>query len=313
MNKQRLTRPVVVVTLALTVNLIWGSAFPAIKLGYQAFSIAQSDFATIVLFAGTRYFLAGAVIILAGSVTQKQLLLPTKKNIRYVISLATVRTVIQQVLYYIGLAYTSSARCSIINGTSVFFSIIVAALIFHQEKLKGHTILGCVVGFAGVLVLNLGGTTHGDIFLGDMLTMLSTVCIAFGAPMIKKYTKSINLMTLTGWQMLFGGFLLVVVGVFMGGCLEFTSVKCYGSVLWLVLITAIADPTWNMLLKYNSVSSVSVFMFTLPLFGVLLSAVFLGNDGQIFQVKTLLALILVCTGIYMIHKPDKAENRKTSP
>lgn len=52
--------------------------------------------------------------------------------------------------------------------------------------------------------------------------------------------------------------------------------------------------------KYNKVSSVSVFIFLTPIFGAILSAIFLGEN--ILEMKNIFALILVCFGIWMFNK-----------
>ena len=69
---------IVLVAAAMFCCLLWGSAFPSIKLGYQLFEIAAGDSASQILFAGIRFTLAGILVILAGSVLQGKLLKPEK-------------------------------------------------------------------------------------------------------------------------------------------------------------------------------------------------------------------------------------------
>ena len=54
----------VVCVLALVCTFLWGSASPCIKLGYALFKIPSSETWTQVLFAGTRFVLAGVLTIL---------------------------------------------------------------------------------------------------------------------------------------------------------------------------------------------------------------------------------------------------------
>ncbi|MEO2605175.1 EamA family transporter, partial [Clostridium butyricum] len=54
------------------------------------------------------------------------------------------------------------------------------------------------------------------------------------------------------------------------------------------------------LLKHNKVGIISIFNFLVPVFGSLLSAIFLGEN--IFDIKILISLIFVCLGIYMVYK-----------
>lgn len=56
---------IVVIVLATICDILWGSAFPFIKLGYQVFQIPSNDTATQILFAGIRFTLAGILVMCA--------------------------------------------------------------------------------------------------------------------------------------------------------------------------------------------------------------------------------------------------------
>ena len=60
-------------------------------------------------------------------------------------------------------------------------------------------------------------------------------------------------------------------------------------------------------MKYNPVSRVSVFGFSNPVFGVLLSALLLGERSQAFGAQGLIALALVCTGILVVNRGKKED------
>ena len=72
--------------------------------------------------------------------------------------------------------------------------------------------------------------------------------------------------------------------------------------IYMAMISAVAYTLWGILLKYNPVGKVAVFGFTNPIFGVILSAVFLGEKNQAFGVQGLVALVLVSVGIFMVNK-----------
>ena len=73
-----------------------------------------------------------------------------------------------------GLAHATGVKSSIINGANSFLVILIASLIFHQEKLTGPKIIGCVIGFAGVILVNLGGGGL-DLSLIHILVELSKI------------------------------------------------------------------------------------------------------------------------------------------
>ena len=159
MNTQKnfLSNPVVVLFGALICCALWGSAFPCIKIGYKMMHIASSDTASQILYAGCRFTLAGILAVFLGSLTQRQFLLPTKASLPHILELSLLQTILQYLFFYIGLAHTTGVKASIIEAVSTFVAIFVAGFLFHQEKVTARKMLGCLVGFAGVVLVNVAG------------------------------------------------------------------------------------------------------------------------------------------------------------
>ena len=151
-SSQQWTRGPVVTGLALFCCLLWGSATPCIKVGYQLFGIAESDTATILLFAGCRFALAGLMSILMGSLIQGRFLLPHRGSARPILALSLCQTVWQYFFFYIGLAHASGVKSAIIVGCNVFISILMASLIFRMEPLTRRKLLGCLAGFGEMCI-----------------------------------------------------------------------------------------------------------------------------------------------------------------
>ncbi len=191
--------------------------------------------------------------------------------------LSLVQTVGQYIFFYIGLAHTTGVKSSIIGASNVFLSIVVAVAVFHMEKLSVKKVLGCLVGFAGVVLINVsGGSLDMNLsFLGEGFIFLSAVSYAFSSALIKRYSQEENPVTLSGYQFLCGGILLTGFGLAMGGRVHVGAVSVSGWLLLLYMgfISAAAYTLWGILLKYNPVARVAVFGFMNPVFGVLLSAI----------------------------------------
>ena len=83
--------------------------------------------------------------------------------------------------------------------------------------------------------------------------------------------------------------------------------------IYMALISAVAYTLWGILLKYNPVSKVSIFGFTNPVFGVILSAIIL-REGNVFGMKDLIALVLVSIGILIVNwaKPVTGKEKGTN-
>lgn len=304
MKKEVLTKPVIVALLAIFCCLLWGSAFPCIKVGYRLFVIASDDSASQLLFAGCRFTLAGILVILAGSIMGKKILVPERGNWKLVLILCLFQTVLQYVFFYMGLAHTTGVKSSIIEGSNVFFAILFAVFVFRFESMTTGKIIGCLIGFAGVVLVNLTGSGMDAAFHlnGEGAILISTLAYAFSAGLIKLFSKKENTVTLSGYQFVAGGLFMVILGMIMGGKLSSVSAEGLCLLLYMAFISAAAYTVWGILLKYNPVAKVSVYGFSNPVFGVILSAIILKENGQILGLKGIAALLLVCVGIYIVNR-----------
>lgn len=306
-SKSKLSWTPIVVLLAGFCCMLWGSAFPCIKIGYRLFQIESGETASQILFAGIRFALAGAMVIISFSIFNKNVIKPS--NPAKIATLSLFQTVLQYVPFYIGLAHTTGVKSSIITGSAVFITILISCLVFGQEKLTGKKILGSLLGFAGIVIVNIAGSGldfHVS-FLGEGFILVSAVSSAFSSSFIKKFSKTTDVVMLSGYQFLFGGLVMSVLGFAMGGKLQSVSYTAWILLLYMGFISAAAYTLWSILLKHNNVSKVSVYKFMNPIFGVFLSYILLSESGQMGG-QTVIALILVCVGIYVV---NTGESKRT--
>ena len=194
-----------ILTAAIAANLLWGSAAPCIKLGYQYFAIAESDTMSQILFAGVRFTLAGILTILIGSLLRGRFLLPKRGSGGMILTLAMMQTVIQYTFFYIGLSHAPGFKGSIISPTSTFFALLIAALVFRQEKLTARKLLGCLIGFAGVIVVSMNGRLEGGVRLdGEGFLVLAAASYGCSSVLIKRFSAREDPVVLSGWQFLVG-------------------------------------------------------------------------------------------------------------
>lgn len=304
MKQNTLTKTPVVCALAILCCVLWGSATPSIKKGYELFAIASNDTAAQILFAGMRFVLAGFLTILFGSIISRQVLVPKKGSIPSILKLALVQTVLQYVFFYIGHAHTSGVKAAIINGSNVFIAILFAVFLFKYEKMTLVKLIGCIAGFAGIVIINLSGSGFDTSvsFAGEGAILISAAAYALSSGLIKKYSQSENPVVLSGYQFFTGGAVMCIAAFIAGGRVTGFTPASTLLLIYLALISAVAYTVWGILLKYNSVAKVTVFGFTNPIFGVILSAIFLGERGQAFGLQGIAALILVSFGIFIINK-----------
>lgn len=292
-----------IVLLAALCCFLWGSAYPAIKGGYELFNISGGDIPSKLIFAGYRFALAGIIVLLVQIMSKKNIFVLNKKEIVQVTLLGIFQTTLQYIFFYIGLAYTTGIRSSIINGTGAFFSILLAHFIYKNDRLNVNKIVGCIVGFIGVIIVNLNGQdffSSSFSIQGEGFVMLAAFILSASSIYGKKITQNQDASIITGYQLFIGGLILLLLGYISGGCLSGFTFKSTSLLIYMALLSSVAFAVWTQLLKYNKVGIISIFNFLVPVFGSLLSAIFLGEN--IFDIKILISLIFVCLGIYMVYK-----------
>lgn len=303
MNKT-FNKSYMVTILALISCFLWGSAFPSVKTGYKLFSISGSDTYQVILFAGSR-FLVSAILIFMFCIVTGRSLKVRKKDISKIALLGFLQTSLQYIFFYIGLSNTSGTKGAILASTTTFFSVIIAHFFYKEDKISFRIIVGVVIGFIGVAIVNMGGgkIQGGFTLTGDGFVIISSLVGALGGIYTKKIAKDIPIFAITGYQLFIGSIVLILTG-FLGGArgLDFSP---KGSVLLLYLgfISAAAFSIWTVLLKYNGVGRVTIYKFSIPIFGVFLSYVFLGE--RMIGFKIIIAVILVITGIIIINTETK--------
>lgn len=312
MEKNKTSKPITstgaVVGLAILCCALWGSAVPGVRFGYQLWNITSKDTGSQLLFGGTRFFLAGLIVALVYAATHRAWKLPTKEQFTCIARLSLAQTVGQYLFYYMGLAHATGVNGSIIQGVGVFVAVLMSCVIYKLEDFTSKKIIGCVLGFAGLVVTSgAGAIDAGFSFMGEGLLIIATVLGAQGAILTRKFSQDMNPVMLCGWQFMIGGVVLALVGKTMGGQLVYNDPAQIGILMWLVMVSCVAYGVWSVLLRDNDVSRVLIYKFTNPIFGVIFSLMLLGSEGANLGMHTALGLVLICIGIIVVQKPSKAK------
>ncbi|MDT7522252.1 DMT family transporter [Rhodoferax sp. TBRC 17198] len=298
------TRPRNVFLLAGLCCLLWGSAYPAIKQGYALLEISRSDLAAQILFAGYRFVGAGALLLMFAKLTGKDLRLQ-RAQVGEMAALGVFQTTLQYIFFYIGVANTTGVKASILNTSGVFFSVLLAHFLYHNDTLTWRKMSGCVLGLAGVLVVNAGGLL-GDVhpadtgfsWLGEGFVVLAALVLSSASLYGKRLSQRMDSVVMTGYQLGIGGVVLVAIGLGAGGQIVGFTWPASLLLVYMAFLSAVAFALWGVLLKHNRVSTVALYSFLVPVFGAGLSALFLGES--LLEWKYLAALVLVSLGIYRV-------------
>lgn len=301
------TKKINILIVSLIAMALWGSAFPVLKVSYEKLAIEGPDIYSKIYFAGLRFFMASILVFLAAKLIFKMNINIKKDHIKSFIILGLLQTTLQYFFFYIGVANTTGIKSAIIQASGTFFTVILAHFIYNNDKLNIQKVLSLILGFGGILIVNIGKDFDLSFkLIGEGFLLFSALVSTFATIYVKNVSQDIEPVFLTGGQMFFGSLPLLIVGkVGMGGSkLTFDKVS-FILLLYSAFLSATAFLLWYMILKYNKPGEVSIYRLFIPIFGATLSAIFI--KGEHFTFNLVVGLILVVLGILVLNLNRKQE------
>lgn len=298
-------RPVWVAIFAFTAAFAWGWAYPLIKLGFAEFGITPDQTGSKMLFAGVRFAISGLIILAMAKGAHRSFVMSTGvRGWAFILIFALLNTSIHYACFYIGLSHSAGSRAAILNSLSVFTLVILACVAYPStDRLNASRVVGCVLGFVGILALNIGGADSGGFtWLGDGMIIGNALCSAAAGLMTRKMNRHIDVFVGTGYSLLVGGILLAIPGLAIGGTVPMVTAWGIVILLLLIAISTVAFGLYNKLLSCNSVGKVAIFNSLIPVIGAVSSCICLGEP---FYWKYAFAAILAAAGIYTINQAKK--------
>lgn len=293
-------RPLWVAIFALTAAVVWGWAYPLIKLGMTEFGITPDMTGSKMLFAGIRFMISGLIILALMRSQGKSFAVKQSSNWWFILTFAMFNTTLHYAFFYFGLSHSEGSRAAILNSLSVFSVVIMACLFFKSDKFTTAKVVGCVLGFAGILTLNAGGDDSGSFtWLGDGMIILNALCGAVATLMTRGLSKRVDVTVGTGYSLALGGALLIVPGIMAGGTLPVITTWGIVILLLLVGISTIGFALYNKLISCNPVGKVAIYNSLIPVVGAVTSCLCLGEQ---FYWKYVIAGTLAAAGIYIINR-----------
>lgn len=291
------------ILIALFCMLLWGSAFPVLKISYQELGIVPSDYMSKIYFAGLRFFLAGIIVIFYGKFITKEKVRFKDLDFKFLLLIGLIQTTFQYLFYYIALGNTTGIKASILQSASTFMMVLLAHFFFKDDKINRYKLIALLFGFLGIIVANISkGFDMNFKITGEGFMLISSTLGAIGTIIVKKKGSKMSPIVMTCGQMILGSIILLIVGKLgMKGSLNWTPLSI-GLLIYSGFISSTAFTLWYFLLKYNKAGEIAVYRLFIPIMGAMLSAIFIPGEG--FTVNLISGLILVVIGIYILNRGD---------
>jgi len=274
---------------------LFGANAVAIKISLSGIGVFTT--------AGIRFGIASIAVYIWAKATRRSFAI--KKGQAYQLLFISMVFTVQLSLFYLGLSKTLASRGTLLVNLQPFFVLLMAHYFIAGDQITTRKIVGMVLGFAGVVFVFLEkkGMTS-DFQVGDLIIMAAAFLWAGNAVYTKRIIENFDPFHFVLYPMVFsvpffflGGFL------WDGTMISYVDARILGSLVYQSLVTAsFGFVAWmTFLQKYGAVALHS-FIFVMPISGVLLGGLVLGEP---MTHKILLALICVVSGILVVHLKQK--------
>jgi drug/metabolite transporter (DMT)-like permease len=281
--------PLAITALLLAV-IMWASSFPLLKLAL--------NYMPPITLAAVRYSIAGSILVLLifakfGMVKSLQELRGDWKILTF---LGLVGVALPNATLNIGLQFTTASVSSIIQACGPVFTVALA-VIFLKERLGGAKIAGTILAIFGTLLLISQGGVDLDnsTFVGNLFVLLSAMFYSISGVVTKKALERHHPLTITGWNIAIGSlFLCLFSPIEFGQTVAFPPDMIVILLILAVFPGCLAFLFYNYVLQKKELSSISFFVYLIPVFSTIISMAVL---GEVITAETVLFASLVIAGV----------------
>ncbi|CAH0343941.1 DMT family transporter [Bacillus sp. CECT 9360] len=272
------------ILLVILTTSLMGSSFAVGKIGL--------NYVSPMLLVGLRFTIAG--LIMAMLVIKK----PHPKlssDWGRILLIGLFQTAGVMACIFLSLKTIPAGESSILTFSNPLIVVILASLFLGSKYHFSHW-TGVIIGFVGVFI-TLG--FHLQLKEGTMLGVGSAISWSIATILIKKWGSRFNIWVLTAYQMLFGGLVLLVLGLTVETPKLILNPTSVFIIFWLAIMASIVQfAIWFYLLNEGDAGKTSAFIFLAPFFGVLAGWVLL---GEVIQWYVYLGGFLIFLGIFLVN------------
>ena len=275
-EKQRIN--FIPILLALVVMLCWGSLYPVVKLGYEKFEINTAYYPNLLYFAGVRFTVSGAVIVLLLGVKNKTVpTVKTKKEWLGIALVALFSVMLNYSLAFYGLSIVASSKTALLKQAGALIFIVISALLFKEDKMTIGKAIGAVLGLGSIIILNVNqlGFSLG---FGETVIVVSSFCTVTASVICKKMLKGTDSIVITGYSQLFGGVILLAIGFACGGEMRMAQFGDYLLFGYMVVATCASYMIWYTIVQKYELSKLFITKLSEPVFAAIIGAIILKED-----------------------------------
>ena len=270
---------------------LFGSNAVAIKITFEGLGVFTT--------AGMRFGMASLAISLWAIATQKPLKINKKQF--YQMLIIGIIFFVQLSLFYFGISKTNASRSTLFVNLQPFFLLVLAHYFISGDQISKRKVLGILVGFTGVAFVFLEKKgVASDFQTGDLIVLSAAFIWACNGVYTKKIIANFEPFHIVLYPMMIATPLFFLEAlVWDGNMISEINSRVILSLLYQAVVSgSFGFVAWIVLLKKYGAVSLHSFIFIMPIAGVLLGGLILGEP---ITTKIILALLLIVSGIFIVN------------
>ncbi|MCG6930846.1 MAG: DMT family transporter [Desulfofustis sp.] len=273
--------------------MLFGANAVAIKISLVGLGIFTT--------AGIRFSVAAVVILLWALATSR----PVRVNARQFRKIGVLGLIffVQLSLFYVGLSRTTASHGTLISNILPFIVLILAHFFLEEEHFSTRKLIGLVLGFSGMVIL-LGDTLQLDeaSLHGDLIVLLAVLIWGGNAIYTKRIIKDFQPSQVTFYPVAISGPLFLIAALFWDPqMVRHVDSSIVLSMAYQTFVTASFGLIgWTMLIKEYGATTLHSYIFIMPLSGVFLGIVMLGEP---LTVSLAGSIVMVTIGLVVANRP----------
>jgi drug/metabolite transporter (DMT)-like permease len=282
---------------ALFLCILFGSNAVAIKITFSGLGVFTT--------AAIRFGVAAVAIFLWAKITGQKTAL--KKGQLHQVLIFSALFTVQLSLFYLGLSKSNASRGTLLANLLPFFILFLAHFFIAGDRITKQKFFGILLGFTGVVFMFLdeAGLSHG-FRTGDLIILMAVLIWSCATIYLKRVIGTFSPFQLVMYSNLFSvPFFLVEALLWDDSMVFHLDGTVIGALLYQSLVTAsFGFVAWNTMLKKYGAVSLHAFVFIMPIAGVTLGGLVLGEP---ITIKIVLALVFIVSGILAVHWKTREE------
>jgi len=253
-------------------SLIWGSSFLLIKVGLTGLE----PFVLVAARTGTAALCFAIILYVLRKRPPRD-----RRSLLVIIAIGIFNTAIPFTCITWGETVIDSGLAGVLNGTTPLFTLVIAHLALHDDKITMRKIFGLIAGFAGVLLLatrTVADTGHVNPLIGQLAILGSSSSYAISAVLIRRYLRGVDSLLVAGGSMIVGaGVMATLVLIFVRPLpvIAELPIGVIAAVLTLgVLNTFVANSIYFQLINAWGASRATMVTYMIAPVSLLLGALF---------------------------------------